>query len=226
MKASRNDFDREMQALEAELKRLELEYNQFFAGRLPRLPWETRKRVEALVRRYDRMPMQNTAERFRFQTLQARFSSFAELWDRTLKAKEEGRLVGGRARRGTPTAPAAPPAAAAPEAPAEPGQAHGTMSRQSEEEKKKTADGLVAEAAVRDPGADGARIKELYERLSEARRAVGEKPVPFARFEKLVSTQVAKLGADGSAVSFRVTLKDGKVNLTAKSTKEDGGSRR
>ena len=37
--------------LEAELKRLEAEYNMFFAGRLPRPPWETRGRVEALVKR-------------------------------------------------------------------------------------------------------------------------------------------------------------------------------
>ena len=32
--------------LEAELKRLEAEYNMFFAGRLPRPPWETRARVD------------------------------------------------------------------------------------------------------------------------------------------------------------------------------------
>jgi hypothetical protein len=41
-----SDFDRQMQQLEAEIKRLEAEYNMFFAGRLPRPPWETRARVE------------------------------------------------------------------------------------------------------------------------------------------------------------------------------------
>jgi len=41
-----NEFDRQMQQLEAEIKKLEAEYNMFFAGRLPRLPWETRKRIE------------------------------------------------------------------------------------------------------------------------------------------------------------------------------------
>lgn len=201
--------------LEAELKRLEAEYNQFFAGRLPRLPWDSRKRVEALVRRYDRMPMQNTAERFRFQSLQARFSSFSELWDRTLKAKEEGRLVGGRGPRGVsappPSPPSSTPAAAPPAA---------TAPRERPATTKAPREGLVAEASVRNPTTDAVRIKELYEQLSDARKSIGEKPVPFARFEKLVSTQVAKLGADGSAVAFRVTLKDGKVNLTAKSTKE------
>ncbi len=36
------------------IKRLEAEYNMFFAGRLPRPPWETRGRVEALIKRHDR----------------------------------------------------------------------------------------------------------------------------------------------------------------------------
>ena len=46
--------------LEAELKRLEAEYNQFFAGRLPRLPWDQRARVDAMMKRFDRMVIQNT----------------------------------------------------------------------------------------------------------------------------------------------------------------------
>jgi hypothetical protein len=214
-----------MQMLEVELKRLEAEYNQFFAGRLPRLPWESRTRVEAMVRRHDRTPMQNTAERFRFQSLQARFSSFCELWDRTLKAKEEGRIPGGRPRR-TGSAPPVPVPPAEPPAPA-PAQAapSGAASRRAPERPEKAkggGDGLVAEASVRNPATDTARIKELYDRLNDARRTAGEKPVPFARFEKLVSSQVAKLGADGGAVAFRVTVKDGKVNLTAKSTREKG----
>lgn len=56
-----SDFEREMQQLDAEIKRLEAEYNMFFAGRLPRLPWETHARVDALVKRYDRMHLAKTA---------------------------------------------------------------------------------------------------------------------------------------------------------------------
>ena len=41
-----------MEILEAEVKRLEGEYNMFFAGRLPRPPWETRSRVNALMKDY------------------------------------------------------------------------------------------------------------------------------------------------------------------------------
>src|SRR5438045_7710887 len=63
----------------------------FFAGRLPRPPWETRGRVDALIKQYDRAYIQNTGDRFRFHTLQSRFSTFIDLWDRGLRAREEGR---------------------------------------------------------------------------------------------------------------------------------------
>ena len=62
-----------MQKLEAGIKQLEAEYNMYFAGRLPRPPWETRARVAALVKQYDRAYIQNTGDRFRFSTLQSRY---------------------------------------------------------------------------------------------------------------------------------------------------------
>src|SRR6185295_5962617 len=104
-----SEFDREMRALEAEMKRLEAEYNMFFAGRLPRLPWERKARVELLVRNHDRVESRNTADRFRFQTIQARFIKFLELWDRQLRDREEsGRSKPKRSRAAAvPAAPAA-----------------------------------------------------------------------------------------------------------------------
>src|SRR5512142_1983924 len=80
-----------MQRLEAELKRLEAEYNMFFSGRLPKPPWETRSRVEALVKQYDRAYIQNYGDRFRFATLQSRYAALIDLWDRGMWAREEGR---------------------------------------------------------------------------------------------------------------------------------------
>src|SRR5512145_552690 len=63
----------------------------FFAGRLPKPPWETRSRVEAIVKHMDRAYIQNTGDRFRFHTLQSRFATFIDLWDRGMRAREEGR---------------------------------------------------------------------------------------------------------------------------------------
>ena len=70
------EVERELALLETELKRLEAEYNMFFAGRLPRPPWETRGRVAAMIKRIDRLRLSNYGDRFRFTTLQTRFSTF------------------------------------------------------------------------------------------------------------------------------------------------------
>ena len=83
--------EHDLQRLETELKRLEQEYNLFFAGRLPKPPWDTRARVEVLVKQYDSAHIQNFGDRFRFQSLQSRFNAFVVLWDRGLRAREEGR---------------------------------------------------------------------------------------------------------------------------------------
>ena len=85
------DGDRDLELLEAELKPLEAEYNMFFAGRLPRPPWKTRGRVDALVKRLDRMCLSNYHDRFRFTSLQSRFATCVDLWDCGFTAREGGR---------------------------------------------------------------------------------------------------------------------------------------
>ena len=89
--AEPTSVDREIKALEIELRRLEAEYNMYFAGRSPRPPVETRRRVTGMVRQLDRQQLSNYAERFRFTALQTRFQSFIELWDRGMRARDEGR---------------------------------------------------------------------------------------------------------------------------------------
>ena len=86
-----SEFKRELQRLEVDLKRLEAEYNVFFPSQLPQPPLETRSRVQALVTQYDRRRIDNTGERFRFATIQARFASLTDLWDRGLRGREDGR---------------------------------------------------------------------------------------------------------------------------------------
>jgi hypothetical protein len=193
-----------MKFLETEIKRLEAEYNMFFAGRLPRLPWETRKQVEALVKRYDRMPSQNTADRFRFNTLQARFVKFCELWEKQIRAKEEGRAIGGRPRRVTSAPPPPPPAP--------------TAAR--EVDAKGDREAILHQSKLRDPSHDTERLKELYQQLADAKSKAGEAQIPFQRFAEVVRAQVAKLGGEGKEVNFRVSVKEGKVTLSA--TKGEG----
>jgi len=185
-----SDFERNFQRLEAELKRLEAEYNMYFSGRLPKPPWETRSRVEALMKQYDRMYIQNYGDKFRFTTLQTRYATFVDLWDRGLKAKEEGR----------------------------PGPfSHKRASK--EPEKKKLQDRVVHTSSFLDPANEGDKLAALYKSVVEARREVGDEPVPFERFASLVTSQVQKLAKSGSEVSFQVAVKDGKVSFTARALK-------
>jgi hypothetical protein len=183
--------DRDLRRLEVEMKRLEAEYNMFFSGRLPKPPWETRSRVDALVKQYDRAHIQNYGDRFRFLTLQSRYAAFIDLWDRGLRAREEGRpgpFVHKRADK-----------------PAEP---------------KKPDDRILHVASFRDPLHEQDKLQDLYDSLVEARRELGEDPLPFHKFANLVKSQVKKLREGGSAeVAFRVAVKDGKVNFTARALK-------
>ena len=185
-------IEKDLQRLEVELRQLEAEYNMFFSGRQPKPPWETRARVEALVKHYDRAHIQNYGDRFRFTTLQSRYATFIDLWDKGMRAREEGR-------------------------PGPFGQKRPTT---KEPEEKGPEDRILHVAAFRDPVREIDKLTELYESLAEARRAVGEEAVPFHKFADLIKSQVKKLRDTGSAeVAFRVAVKDGKVNLTARALK-------
>src|ERR1051326_993860 len=186
------DIQRDLQTLTAGLKQLEVEYNQFFSGRLPRPPWETRKRGEALVKKGDRGYIQAAADRFQFETLQRRFQTFVDLWDRGLRAREEG-------RPGPFAMP--PPKEIRPE--------------------KKPDQKIVHVASFQDPMREMDKLHTLYDSLMDARREVGEEVVPFHRFAALVKDQVSRAREGGAEeVAFRVSMVDGKVNFTARAKNE------
>ncbi len=185
------ETERDLLRLEADLKRLEAEYNMYFSGRLPKPPWETRARVAALVKQYDRAYIQNYGDRFRFSTLQSRFAAFVELWDRGLRAREEGR----------PGPFAQKPADRKPQ-------------------QKGPEDHVLHVALFHDPLREMDKLHDLYDALVEARREIGEDAVPFHKFADLVKSQVTKLRqAGGGEVAFRVAVREGKVNFTARALK-------
>jgi len=185
------DLDGELNVLEAELKKLEAEYNMYFAGRLPRPPWESRKRVLTLVTRLDRLAIGNYGSRFRFTSLQTRFARFMSLWDRGLRAREEGRAG---------PFPASRPVEASPS--------------------ETAADGVRHSASISDPVREPDKLRELHKNLAAARRAAGQDAIPFEKFADLVKTQVSNMQSKGNReVTFRVAMKDGKVSLTARGVK-------
>lgn len=187
-----SETERDMQRLEAALKQLEAEYNMYFAGRLPKPPWETRSRVEAMVKHYDRAYIQNYGDRFRFSTLQSRYHTFIDLWDKGLRSREEGRPIG----------------------------PFGQTPQDQKGAAKRAEDKVMHVTAFKDPLKEMDKLHQLYDSLVEARREIGEESVPFHKFADLVKTQVKKLTSEGhTEVAFRVAVKDGKVNFTARAKK-------
>lgn len=185
------EINRELTALEGELKRLETEYNMYFAGRLKRPPWETRARVEATVKRLDRTSISNYGVRFRFTTLQTRFNKFIDLWDRALRAREEGR----------------------------PGPFSKPQKQRTEPPPASTSleDRVVKVETFKDPSSEDGKLRALYDSFIEARQQAGQERVAFDKFATLVSTQVRALkDKGGTDVALRVAIKDGKVALTAR----------
>ena len=178
--AEQSDLERDLRQLEASLRKLETEYNMYFAGTFRARRWRRAARVEKLFRRYDRAYIQSYADRFRLTTLQARFSQFTDLWDRAQRAREEGRpgpVFTAAARRRA--AGSAPPAPAAP------------------------ADRVLCVATVADPAGEREKVLALYESLVEARRATGnEEPFPFHRFAQMIKTQVSQAAREPEAARW------------------------
>ena len=196
--AELTEVQKDLQTLSAGLKQLEAEYNQFFSGRLPRPPWETRNRVAALIKKWDRGYIQSAADRFQFETIQRRYQTFVDLWDRGLRAREEGR----------------------------PGPFVQMPPKQITKEKAPDQR-VVHVTAFQDPMREMDKLHSLYDSLMDARREAGDDVVPFHRFAALVKDQVAKLRSAGSEeVAFRVAVVEGKVNLTVRGLKGTGSEKK
>ncbi len=78
-----------------------------------------RIKLEALLRLYAHTEIRNSTERFRYQGLTARYNILSELWNKRLRAKEEGRAFGAHGLKAEilPPPPPPPPAAEPPRAP-------------------------------------------------------------------------------------------------------------
>ncbi len=84
------DIEADLQQLDAKLKMAKLDYEQFFLGNRPREPIILRQDIQKIVNLWSNLPIRNTAHRFRFNTLTARFFSLRRQWDEILRKIEAG----------------------------------------------------------------------------------------------------------------------------------------
>jgi hypothetical protein len=84
------DLDADLARLQSGIRQLKIQYDMFFAGSIPKQPFELRSEIEKIIRRYSANPIQKYAPRFHFNSLVSRFNSLSELWAKTLRTLEEG----------------------------------------------------------------------------------------------------------------------------------------
>lgn len=83
--------DEQLTRLEEDIRRLRIEFDIFFNGAAKRPPYETKGRVETLLKRLGDDRTLTFAQRFRYNSLAARYNAFRDLWRRTMQGREEGR---------------------------------------------------------------------------------------------------------------------------------------
>jgi hypothetical protein len=77
--------------LDRDIQRLRVDFERFFNGALPFPPDEQRARVQAQIRNLRGTSMLSAVDSFRLGDLEARFTSYNELFNRRVRDLEEGR---------------------------------------------------------------------------------------------------------------------------------------
>jgi len=91
--------DEQLARLEEDIRRLKVEFDIYFNGAAKRPPYDTKGRVDTLVKRLADDRSLSFAQRYRYNALVARYTSFLQLWRRTMQDRDEGRALSTRRRR-------------------------------------------------------------------------------------------------------------------------------
>ncbi len=85
------DVEEDLHLLDARLKQLRMEYEQYFLGSRKREPQLLRGEAQKIISYYANVPIRNTGHRFKFNNLRARYFSLRRHWDETQRKVEDGR---------------------------------------------------------------------------------------------------------------------------------------
>ena len=80
----------ELKLLEVRLSQLKLEYEKYFLGSRPTEPAQARSEIQKMVIRWSDTRITNTAQRFKFNSLNGRYQAFKRQWDNILRQIEAG----------------------------------------------------------------------------------------------------------------------------------------
>lgn len=197
-------WDRELRVLTEAIRRLSAEYDAFLYGSVAKPPIESRRHVEEMFRRLTSSPSESAADRYQLSSLQGRFYSLCERWERLQAEKEAGRRPGIHGGFVSPVSTEPPRR--------ETGESRGSPSLQPNTR--------AARSVEADRGSRASRDRELFGLYIAAKQARGEEVAdyglePFlARLADEREKLKQRLGA--TEVDFDVAERDGRVKLVAK----------
>jgi hypothetical protein len=186
-------YDEDLTNLEEWLRRLKVEYDIFFNGHRKRPPEDLRARVEKVVKKLSECSEMSFQQRFRYNTLVARFYVFRDLWRRTIQERELSTVE---------SVPPRPQASAATTASPGDNQIH---------------------VSLTDPVMEEGKVRQLYEGLVRMRgtRAQEALRITYPQFAKYITNQTRDIRDrfKCSSVMFTVALEDDAIKFTAKAEK-------
>ncbi|NWG12895.1 MAG: hypothetical protein HXY20_05090 [Acidobacteria bacterium] len=183
-------YEEDLNNLEDWLRRLKVEYDIFFNGHRKKPPDDLKMRVERLVKKLSEAGDLSFQQRFRYNTLVARYCVFKDLWRRTLTERESAAEADDQ--------PADRPAGARPEASPKP----------------------VVTVVISDPAAETQNVRKLYQSLVQMNKTCqpDSPTVSFERFASYLTRQTEELQKkyDCSCVVFTLAIQDDSVRFMAR----------
>ena len=91
-------IDDHLSRLEEDIRKLKIEFDIFFNGAAKKAPYDTKARVDTVMKRIGDDRTLTYAQRYRYNSIASRYNAFRDLWRRTMKSREEGRDAAANAR--------------------------------------------------------------------------------------------------------------------------------
>lgn len=184
------DIEADLLQLDAKLKMAKLDYEQYFIGNRPREPLILRQDIQKIINIWSNLPIRNTAHRFRFNTLTARFFSLRRNWDEILRKMEAGTY--------------------------EPLK----FKLEQKERLRALQEGRNPDAATAAKAKPtGKKEEDIFEQYSDARMACGQgmDGIDRTKLKALLDKQEQAIRAQYNCakVNFRVVVENGKAKLKA-----------
>ena len=186
-------LDQQLARLEEDIRRLKIEFDIYFNGSSKRPPYDTKSRVDSVIKRIADERSLTFVQRYYYNTLVARYTSFRELWRRTMQGREEGRDPVSAAR-----------------------------ASQRDENSHLPAERamFVCDDAHRDVSTVRQLYDALIEAKQKCGEPTAD--LSFPRFHHLIASKTDKLKETLGCerVRFSVGVEDGRVNFKAKAEEE------